>query len=179
MNLFEKTEKFVIDTLNGDENDILHAKRTVFWVKFLKPDADEALLIAAVSHDIERAIFGDWKKGSNDPNDLQKHQNQSAEVIGRFLETQNASEELIQRIKSLVSHHQTGGDEDQNILCDADNLSFFEEKALRRVRKLKEEEKPKEEIKETFATYFSRFKSEKAKQIAKKWYNEAMEELNK
>lgn len=179
MTLFEKTKKFVENAFNGNESDILHAKRTAYWVKFLKPDADEVLLVAAVSHDIERAVYGDWKKGSNDPKDLEKHQNQSAEVIEKFLLSENASEELIQRVKSLVSHHQVGGDADQNILCEADNLAFFEKKALRRVEKLKEEGEPKEKIREKFETYFSRFKSEKARQIAKKWYDEAMEELDK
>ena len=36
--------------------DPLHSKNTLSWLLKLKPDADEALQIAALGHDIERAI---------------------------------------------------------------------------------------------------------------------------
>ena len=35
---------------------MLHFDRTVYWLQQLRPDADGALLIAAISHDIERAV---------------------------------------------------------------------------------------------------------------------------
>jgi hypothetical protein len=179
MNLYQKTEQFVVKTLDGDESDINHAKRTVYWVKQLKPDADGALLIAAISHDIERAIYGDWKRGSNNPVDLRKHQDLSAQEIEKFLRNENASEILIEKVRHLVSHHQEGGDDEQNVLCDADNLSFFEDKALRRVREHKEQGEASEIIKNRFDVYFSRFMSDKARNIAQKWYDKALGELEK
>jgi hypothetical protein len=36
--------------------DPIHSKNTLEWLLKLKPDADEALKIAALGHDIERAI---------------------------------------------------------------------------------------------------------------------------
>jgi hypothetical protein len=36
--------------------DPIHSKNTLEWLLWLKPDADEALQIAALGHDIERAI---------------------------------------------------------------------------------------------------------------------------
>ncbi len=54
----------------------------------------------------------------------------------------------------MVSFHEQGGDREQNILCDADTLAFFEEKALRRVKKWKEEGKPKEEIRKNINFIF-------------------------
>ena len=53
--LFKKVDRFVRESFN-DEGTYLHSKRTVHWIKVLKPDADEALLIAGMSHDIERAF---------------------------------------------------------------------------------------------------------------------------
>ena len=127
MEIYNKAERFVIDTLQkiDNQNDIIHAQRTVHWVKQLKPDADEALLVSAVAHDIERAIYGDWKKGSDDPEALRKHQDLSATEIEKFLRSENIKEEFIARVKHLVAHHEEGGDDDQNVLCDADCLSFF------------------------------------------------------
>jgi hypothetical protein len=36
--------------------DPVHSKNTLEWLLKLKPDADDALKIAALGHDIERAI---------------------------------------------------------------------------------------------------------------------------
>lgn len=179
MNLYEKTEQFVIDSFTkaGKPTDISHGQRTVYWIKQLKPDAEEALLIAGIAHDIEKAFYGDWKKGSSDSGALRKHQNLCADEIEKFLKNEDASQNLIERVKHLVAHHEEGGDENQNILCDADCLSFFEERVLVRVKKYKERGKPKEEIKKDVDYYFSRIVSEKAKRIAQKWYDEAVKEL--
>jgi len=54
--------------------NISHHQRTIYWIKELEPNANEALLIAGMLHDIERAFNGDWKAGSQDPEKLRKHQ---------------------------------------------------------------------------------------------------------
>lgn len=180
MEIYNKTEKFVVNILEKAENsnDIIHAKRTAYWVQQLNPNADEALLVSAVSHDIERAIYGDWKKGSDDPEALRKHQDLSATEIEKFLKSEDVNEEFIARVKHLVAHHEEGGDDDQNVLCDADCLSFFEDKALRRVRKWKEQGKTREEMRKNMNFYFSRIISGQAKNIAKNWYDEALQEID-
>ena len=179
MEIYAKAEKFVTDTLEkGDnQNDIVHAQRTVYWVKQLKPDADEALLVAAVAHDIERAIYGDWKKGSDDSVALRKHQDLSAAEIEKFLAEEGVDKIFIERVKNLVAHHEEGGDAEQNILCDADCLAFFEDKALRRVQKWRELGKTKDEMRHNLDFYFSRLTSTAAKAVAQKWYDLAVREI--
>lgn len=181
MKILGKTENWVVDLLEKVENhnDIRHAQRTAFWVQQLRPNADEALLVAAIAHDIERAIYGDWKAGSDDPEALRKHQDLSATEIEKFLKNEGINEEVIERVKNLVANHETCGDDDQNVLCDADTLSFFEDKALRRVRKWKEQGKTKEEMHKNMDYYFSRIITSQAKEIAQKWYDEAKEEVEK
>lgn len=181
MEIYNKAEKFVIDALEkaDNQNDIIHAKRTAYWVKQLRPDADEALLAAAIAHDIERAIYGDWKKGSDDPEALRKHQDLSAIEIEKFLKGESVDESFIEKVKYLIEHHEEGGDDDQNALCDADCLSFFEDKSLRRVRKWKEQGKTKEEMRKNMDYYFSRIITPKAKDIAKKWYDKALQEIER
>lgn len=176
--IYKKVEQFIIDTFTQAkiETDIVHAQRTAYWIKILKSDADDALLIAGLAHDIERAFYGDWKKGADDPEFLQKHQDLSATEIEKFLIKEGADEKLIMRVKRLVAHHEKGGNEDENILCDADCLAFLEEKALRLAIKYKQENKI-EEIRKRIEMVFNRISSEKAKQIVRPWYEEAIKKL--
>ncbi len=177
-NLYKKVEQFVEDALKkaDNENDIIHAKRTVHWIKELKPDADQALLIAGIGHDIERAFYGDWKKGSMDAEKLKKHQDLSANEIEKFLEKENADETLIEKVKMLIAHHEEGGSKDQNILCDADCLAYFEDKALRFAQKAKNQGKEKE-MRAKLDYVLNRITSPKAKKIVQKWYKKALHEL--
>lgn len=178
--LYKKAEQFMIDafTRAGDEIGIKHHQRTVYWIKELKPEADETLLIAGILHDIERAINGDWKASSMDPEPLRKHQDLSAFEAEKFLMTQTDNINLINIVKELIAHHEEGGNEDQNILCDADCLVYFENNALRHAKQYKQRGKTKEEMKKKFAYIFNRITSSKAKQLAQKWHQEALKELN-
>ena len=57
MDLYKKVEQFVQESfIEANKIETKHAARTVFWVKKLYPEADQALLIAAIAHDIERAL---------------------------------------------------------------------------------------------------------------------------
>lgn len=178
VSIFKKVEKFVTDAFSKVDKptDVFHAQRTVYWIKELKPDADEALLVAGFAHDVERAFNGDWKRGSSDPADLRKHQNLSANEIEKFLKQENVDEKFIAKVKHLVAHHEEGGDDEQNILCDADCLAYFEEKAMRWARRAKEEGTEKEMINK-IEFYFSRFKSDKAKEIARPFYHDVIDYL--
>ncbi|MFA4873198.1 MAG: DUF4202 family protein [Patescibacteria group bacterium] len=176
--MFDKVERFVIDAFTeaGALSNISHHQRTVYWIKKLKPDADEALLIAGIAHDIERAFYGDWKKGSDDPALLRKHQDLSAVDIEKFLRHEGAEEELIARVKHFVANHETGGDEDQNVLCDADCLAFLEEKAVSLAKKSMRDGSTSEAGRR-IRMVFHRISSPFAKQIAQPWYEEAKKYL--
>lgn len=175
--LFKKAKRYVREVFKGNNNDILHAERTAYWIKRLKPDASEVLLVSGLLHDIERAVYGDWKKGSDSLRLLRKHQNMSALEAEKFLKSEGASNIFIKRVKHLVAHHEEGGDEDQNVLCDADCLAYFEEKALRHAKEHKREGREGEMIKK-LKYIFSRISSYKARQIAKPFYKKVLEVLN-
>jgi MoxR-like ATPase len=181
MEMLNKTEQYVAKVLEKAENnhDLIHSQKTVWWIRQLKSNADEALLIAGALHDIERAINGDWKAGTSDVESLRNHQDTSADEAEKFLKQENVSEDTIKRVRHLICAHETGGDEDQNILCDADCLAWFEDKAIRNVQKHKAQGKPREQMKEKLDYLVSRISTEKAKEIVRKWYEEALEELGK
>ena len=184
-NLYKKTEQFVVDSFTkaGDERGIKHFLRTAFWVKKLKPDADDAMYIAAVAHDIERAYRNNneindifKKKGFRDEEFLRYHQEIGGQIISDFLKKQNADKKLIERVKMLVEKHEVGGNEDQNIIKDADSISYFENNANHFVE-VRAKEIGKGQVREKFDWMFDKISSKKAKQIALKWYNQAMQDL--
>ena len=185
MNWYQKVEDYVkkVFTKCGKESSIKHFIRTVYWIKKLRPDSDEALLIAGVAHDIERSVRTqkEYDKLKNtgflDKKFLKKHQEKSAKIIGEFLEKEGASSKLIERVKSLVSHHEVGGDDDQNLLMDADIISFFENNAERWVYN-NVEIYGKDIIKEKFDWMFNKISTKERKNICKPMYEKVIEMLN-
>ena len=169
----------------NNQDDIKHLDRTVYWLKQLKPDADEALRIAAFAHDTERAFidaaanekFKTSTKGFTDEEHLNHHQNKGAEIIANFLKEQNAPQELIDRVQMLISKHEVGGNEDQNLLKDADSISYFENQIEHFLTK-KVAEVGKEKVRVKFQWMFDRITSERAKELAKLLYQEAIRRLN-
>jgi len=184
--LYKKVEEFAIDGfIKTGSRSVSHHVGVVYWIKKLKPDADEALLIAAVAHDINRSsikgrkedlkLVKESKKGGLDKRFLRRHQKQSAEIIGEFLEKQRADKKLIKRVKMLVSKHEEGGNRDQNLLKDADSLSFFENNIDRILEMIPEMGEKK--IREKIDWMYNRITSRKAKQIAKPYYQKAIKKL--
>lgn len=184
--LYNKVEKFIINTFTkvGDKNGITHLLRTTHWIHILKPDADEALLISAIAHDIERGFrnhstYDNIKKtdkGFMSDEHLTHHQNEGAKIIGEYLDKIGADKKVIERVKILVLKHEVGGNEDQNLLKDADNLSFFENNVDFFINK-KVGETSREKVKDKFDWMFNRISSEKAKKIARPWYEGAIKKL--
>ncbi|MCQ9205991.1 MAG: DUF4202 domain-containing protein [Omnitrophica bacterium] len=108
--------------------DLVHSKNTLEWLLKLNPDADEALQIAALGHDIERAIEGrkvkrEDYKNYNEFKDA--HALNSAKVMTEIMKECNMSKRLADDIFSLVRYHETGNTKRSDILRDADSISFF------------------------------------------------------
>ncbi len=184
--LYKKAEKFVLDSYSGKAPDAIlkHFTRTAYWVKRLKPSADEAFLIAAVSHDIERAFrdpdysaIKDSNKGFKDENHIIHHQNKGAEIMDGFLKKEGASEQIVNRVKMLISKHEIGGNKDQNILKDADSISFFENNIDYFIKE-QIARTSKQKVKEKFDYMFERITIKKAKEIAHPWYKKALKKLD-
>ena len=76
----------------------------------------------------------------------------------------------------LVSKHEIGGNDDQNLLKDADSISFFETNVDYFVS-MAVSEIGKEKVKDKFDWTFNRITSDKAKQFAQQLYQEAIKKL--
>jgi len=122
--------------------DLKHAQLTLKWVLKLKPNADDMLRVAALAHDIDRAVTGitetySLKKGDNLENFKKKHAKRSANIISDLLQKHNYPKESIKKIKHLVEKHEEGGDKETNILMEADSIAFFEYNLERYLKKNK------------------------------------------
>ena len=110
--------------------ELKHSELVLKWVLKLKPDTDEAIKIAALSHDIDRAITKITEKDLKDYSKInefkKEHSIRSARFVSEILKKHNYSHEIIEKVKHLVENHEFGGDEESDILMDADSLAYFD-----------------------------------------------------
>jgi hypothetical protein len=97
----------------------------------LYPGADLALRLAALTHDIERNFPGGPAPDPTDPDYARVHAERSAQIVGEWLASQGASEELAGAVARLVAAHEVGGWREADVLQAADSLSFLEINATR------------------------------------------------
>ena len=151
MNNIDRLKNGIRSIISGSKvpEDPVHTQDTLEWLLKPKPDADETLQIAALGHDIERAMeerkvrrdkfddFDDFKAA---------HAENSALILKKIMEDFGAQKDLIEGVFRIVCHHEPGGDSRSDLIRDADGSSFFEvnlpiyleregvEKALERCR---------------------------------------------
>jgi kynurenine formamidase len=108
-----------------------HLERTLDWAVELDPQAPEALRIAAITHDIERA-FPDreagWDSAASwdDPAYNRWHQDRCADMVAGWLREQGAEPGLVDEVDRLVRNHEVGGWPEADLLQAADSVSFLE-----------------------------------------------------
>jgi len=109
--------------------DPVHAENVLDWVLKLRSDADEALQIAALSHDIDRADERRRVRRTDfkDYNAFKAaHANNSAKILKEILHDCHMEQSIIDEACRLVERHEVGGDLRSDLLKDADSISFFE-----------------------------------------------------
>ncbi|MFA6918508.1 MAG: DUF4202 family protein [Patescibacteria group bacterium] len=183
--MLEKVKQFVKESfekgINYSPTQLVHFERTIYWMKILKPDADEAMQIAAYAHDIARGFRQSTSVDTfkhrefNDPEYLKDHQEGGAEIISKFLKENDYPDDKINLVYNMVAHHEVGVDENSNLLMDADSLSFLENNVLHFIDQIPKQ--GKEKIQNKIAWMYDRISSEKAKELAKPYYDKAIEAL--
>ncbi|MBV8693115.1 MAG: DUF4202 domain-containing protein [Actinobacteria bacterium] len=162
-----------IDAANADDpnrivvrgverpKELAHAELMTEWVHKLRPDADEALLLAARAHHIRRwttprSDYPDgrggylrWRTGLH---------NMHAEVVGRILTVEGYDAETIARVQDIVRKRNLAGDADVQALEDALCLVFVETQFHDLAARL-DEEKMVEVVRKTLAKMSSEGKA--------------------
>jgi kynurenine formamidase len=108
-----------------------HMARTLHWADWIDPGASEAVRIAAVTHDAERAypdpdVAWDSAVSWDDPDYNRWHQERCARIVGEWLRDQDAEPALVDEVEGLVRVHEEGGWPEADVVQAADSLSFLE-----------------------------------------------------
>ncbi len=106
-----------------------HADNTLEWLLRLEPKADEALQLAALAHDIDRAVEEiKVKRADFDDYDVFKaaHARHSAQLLRPILTTCGVAGDIVDKACRLVEIHEVGGDPEADLLKDADAISYFD-----------------------------------------------------
>jgi len=129
--MLKKIESNIEETISKSQipEDPIHSKNTREWILKLKPEADIALQIAALGHDIERSI--DERKirreDYTDYNEFKKeHSRSSAKILHEILFIYHINQTIIDEVTDLVMLHEFGGNPKADILKNADSISFFD-----------------------------------------------------
>ena len=131
MNSIDRVKSSIEAIITGSSvpEDPVHSKNTLKWLLKLKPDADEALQIAALGHDIERAI-DERKVRREDFEQYDRfkaaHAHNSAEILKEIMLDCGVDETIIEQVSELVRRHEVGGDDRSDLLKDADSISYFD-----------------------------------------------------
>ncbi len=109
--------------------DPRHADNTLEWLLRLDPNADEALQLAALAHDIDRALEATKVKRA-DFNDYDAfkaaHASNGAQILRPLLTECGVEQDILDEACRLVTVHEVGGDPRSDLLKDADAISYFD-----------------------------------------------------
>ena len=130
MNSIECTKQEIRAVIGGSKvpEDVRHAENTLDWLLKLKPDADEALQIAALGHDIERALkVREVKRADYSDYEIFKaaHARMSAEILRGIMKDCGVLPDIASEVYLLVYRHETGGDPRVDLIKNVDSISYF------------------------------------------------------
>jgi carbon-monoxide dehydrogenase medium subunit len=105
-----------------------HLLKSLDWLDRLAPDASDAVRLATLTHDMERAFGGPDAIAIklNDRAYEEAHSNRSAKIVGAWLRANGAQEDLADGVEALIRVHEWGGSPDASLVQAADSLSFLE-----------------------------------------------------
>jgi hypothetical protein len=159
-----------------------HLVHTRDWVRKLRPDASEALVLAALTHDVERGVPGvtglnDQIAAWDDETAVEAHSRRSAEIVVAWLRSESADEALIRQVEELVRIHETGGTEEADVLQAADSLSFLETNPS--ARWVREGRTTPERAREKLRHMANRIRLAEARRLASPLYEQAVAETDR
>lgn len=127
--LLDAARQWVIEQYPYNSN---HLIKTLEWLDRIAPDATEAMRLAALTHDMERAFPGPDQpvhkviRGFDDFEYNTAHSARSERIVGEWLQQQGVDEALVRQVEKLVLVHEDGGWPEANLIQAADSLSFLD-----------------------------------------------------
>jgi hypothetical protein len=157
----------------------VHLLKALEWVDRLAPGASEAIRLAALTHDMERAFGGpDAIPIIMNSREYEKaHSNRSARIVGSWLRENGADPELTQDVEALIRVHEWGGSADANLVQAADSLSFLETNVDLMIEFARTGKYPAVDISSKLDQMFERIQLPRARAIAHPLWQQAKQRL--
>ena len=125
--LVDRARRWVIENYPYNRD---HLVRSLEWLDRIAPESSEAVRLATLTHDMERAFPGPdqpvVKKLEDDPVYNKAHAERSARIVGHWLREQGADDALVGEVEDLIRAHEDGGWPEANLVQAADSLSFLD-----------------------------------------------------
>ena len=162
--------------------DCAHLARAGYWACRLDSNVAEPVVIAALLHDIERAVPGGpvldkrttpW----DDPEYNRAHCARSARIVQDWLRRNDAAEEFVAGVQLPILEHEFGGSPEGNLVQGADSLSFLEIYVPRALGWIEGGECDRVKVEEKVDFMFLRIRMAKAKEIARPYHQRFRDEL--
>lgn len=133
MKKIEQLEKH-LEKIMSRTKELAHGQETKAWLLKMDPEVPWQLQIAALAHDIERAV--PYIEGMTPPEPPKEdldydsyknlHAKRSAEIVSHILKTFDFETADITRISNAIEKHEVGGDPDSDLVRDADSIRWFD-----------------------------------------------------
>ena len=162
-----------------------HLLKAEEWLRRINPHATEAMLLATLTHDMERAFPGpdspkqDPSLGPDDPIYNQAHSQRSVRIVSAFLREQHVPEMLVTEVARLIEVHEVGGWAEADWVQAADSLSFLEVNIdffLGRIN-APEDGWTLAQVRAKFDWMYQRIKLAEARELATLLYEQALRKL--
>jgi len=124
--LIEAARQWVVENYPYNRHHLL---RALDWLDRIAPGSSEAVRLATLTHDMERAFPGPDQPvaaGLDDPVYYKAHSERSARIVGAWLREHDADPALVADVEALILAHEIGGWPDADAVQAADSLSFLE-----------------------------------------------------
>ena len=157
-----------------------HLLQSLVWLERIAPDAPEAVRIATVTHDMERAFPGPDQPVSLRLNDSAydtAHAERSARIVGRWLREQDVPLDLITDVEALIAAHEVGGWPDADLVQAADSLSFLDTNIGLFLEFARSGRFPLRDVAAKFEHSYERIRLHHARELAKPLLNSARAQL--
>jgi hypothetical protein len=123
--LIDQAKKWVVDNYQYNS---YHLLQSLVWLDRIAPGSSEAVRLATLTHDMERAFPGPDQPSMAGMTEqyYQLHSERSSRTVGEWLRSQSAPEALVTDVQTLIRAHEVGGWPEANLVQAADSLSFLE-----------------------------------------------------
>lgn len=158
-----------------------HLLKTLEWLDRVAPDSAEAVRLAALTHDMERAFPGPDQpviKTLSDPEYERQHSLRSARIVGTWLREQHAKEGLVEHVEALIVAHEFGGWHEADLVQAVDSLSFLETNIDLFLGFVRSGKHPVHEVRKKFNSMFGRIQIPRLKAMAQPLVDRALERLD-